>query len=101
MAIKIYECANAGAVKKVLEADDYYVIKAGCAKCSDKLEGDLGVSEVSIYEPSEDSRGKAKPPIKNSKCGAPFVFEKKVFVPNDFKLRSEEHTSELQSQFHL
>ena len=87
MAIKIYDCTNAGAVKKVLEADDYYEIKASCAKCSDKLDGNISVSEVSMYEPSEDSRGKAKPPIKNSKCGVPFKFEKKVFVPNEFKLQ--------------
>jgi len=86
MAIKIYVAENAGAAKKALEADDYYVVKAGCPKCSDKLEGNLSVSEISLYEPGE-KRGKPVPPIKSSKCGVPFMFEKKVFVPNEFKLQ--------------
>lgn len=85
MAIKIYECTNAGAVKKVLEAEDYYEVKAGCAKCDDKLEGNMQIYEVSLCEPSEDSRGRTKPPAKNSKCGSPFKFEKKIYHPNDFK----------------
>ncbi len=86
MAIKIYEATNAAAAKKVLEADDYCQVKASCEKCGDKLEGNISISESSLYEPIE-KRGKQVPAIKNSKCGAPFKFEKKVFVPNEFKLQ--------------
>lgn len=85
MAIKIFEIANAGAVKKVLEAEDYFIVKASCAKCDDKLEGNMSFYEVSLYEPSEDSRERTKPPAKNSGCGEPFKFEKKIFIANQFK----------------
>jgi hypothetical protein len=73
-------------IKKVLEADDHYEVKASCAKCGDKIDGKLSISEISLYEPTE-VRGKLKPPVKNSKCGQPFKFEKKEFFANQFKLQ--------------
>ena len=86
MVVKIYEVANLSEIKKVLEADDHYEVKASCAKCDDKVEGKLSVSEIGLYE-STEARGKVKPPVKNSKCGQPFKFEKKEFFANQFKLQ--------------
>jgi hypothetical protein len=86
MVMKIYEVANLSEIKKVLEADDHYEVKASCAKCGDKIDGKLSISEISLYEPTE-ARGKIKPPVKNSKCGQPFKFEKKEFLANQFKMQ--------------
>lgn len=71
-------------VKKVLEREDMFNVKAVCPKCNKVLEGIFNHFEISKYQQKEDSRGKIKPPEKKCECGTEFKFEKEEIVINEF-----------------
>ena len=71
-------------VKKVLEREDMFDVKAVCPKCNKVLEGIFNHFELSKYQSKEDSRGNLKPPEKKCDCGTEFKFEKEKIVINEF-----------------
>jgi len=83
--VRIYKVpAEATAkAKSLLEAEDFFDVKAKCASCGSILESKISSSEIAKYETSE-SRGKIKPPEKLCKCGGQWKFEKKQLVINEF-----------------
>ncbi len=86
METRIYkiEPNKVAEIKKVLEKEDMFDVKAVCPKCGKTLEGLFNQFDISKYEEKEDRRGKVKPPEKTCECGEKFEFEKKILIANEF-----------------